>query len=86
MISVKKGKIDFSGKRIDLWSELTILMSSLVDQKVCSKEDLLVMVDTACLSDSERANKADELMKKFLADLDSMEIGDALAALQHILF
>ena len=59
-------------------------MNSLVDQKVCSKEDLLVMVDTACLSDSERASKADELMKKFLADLDNMEIGDALAALKHI--
>ena len=66
MIKIKNGNVQFTGARIDLCAELTTIMNAFLEQGVCDKEALDVMVRVAGMDDKQ----LDEEMLKNLSEME----------------
>lgn len=77
MIKVKDGMVSMSGNRIELMSELCVLMRSLLDEGVMNKDDLGYCVDLMNKSDSELSDELKRAQSEFILQM-WRELGDLL--------
>ena len=78
MIKVNGGSVEVKGTRIELMTECTCLIHSLLEKDVIDKSKLIDMMALASMS-------CEDLKTKILNEIDDMEnIGDALILLSSL--